>query len=187
MPANDASRDALERMLGELRDIRNRMRVADGAVIMKPLLDHQIPPDGEPSKDWEGWLIQGGRGSGKTAGIAKYVTDHVEGAPCLEGNMPHNMALVAPTLGDADESAERHPISLKALRPEFHVTTSRKGTVGSWPNGSEIKLFGTNTKRDVDRLRAGGNNCLVWVRRVGRMADARRSMDEHASRFAYRP
>lgn len=153
---HDDPRAALERLY-QLRDLLRRQ---SGAVILDDLLPHQLPPGGEPGSDWDGWLIQGGRGSGKTAGVAAYVTAHVEGPPCMDGPMPHKMALVAPTLGDADESAERHPVSLKSLRPEFRVSTSREGTVGKWPNGSTIKLFGTNTRRDVDRLRAGGNNCL---------------------------
>lgn len=160
MAATMSQRQALLERLYVLRDL---LRQEQGAVIMGDLLPHQRPPEGAPSKDWDGWLIQAGRGAGKTAGIASYVTEHVESQACMDGPMPHRLALVAPTLGDADESAERHPISLKTLRPEFQVSTSRKGTVGRWPNGSEIKLFGTNTKRDVDRLRAGGNNCLVWV------------------------
>ena len=54
-------------------------------------------------------MFQAGRGSGKTATDASYVTDHVEGAPCLDGDMPHKMLLVAPALSDATESAVRHP------------------------------------------------------------------------------
>ena len=72
------------------------------------LAPHQQPPDGL----WEGWLIQAGRGSGKTAAMAQYVTDHVNGPACIEGPMPHKMALIAPTIGDAVESADRHPICL---------------------------------------------------------------------------
>lgn len=153
------TRQTLEKLY-RLRDLLLQER---GAVILDDLLPHQHPPEGTPSEDWDGWIIQGGRGSGKTAGIVDYVTKHVEGPPCIAGPMPHKMALIAPTLGDADESAERHPVSLKSVRPDFRVTTSKEGTVGKWPNGSAIKLFGTNTRRDVDRLRAGGNNCLVWV------------------------
>lgn len=149
--------------LKQLYHLRDLIRRQSGAVVVDELLPHQQPPPGNPGSDWSGWLIEGGRGSGKTAGIASYVTAHIEGPACIAGPMPHKMALIAPTLGDADESAERHPICLRTLRPDFRVSTSREGTVGKWPNGSTIKLFGTNTRRDVDRLRAGGNNCLVWV------------------------
>lgn len=123
------------------------------------LLSHQMPPLG----DWEGWLIQAGRGSGKTAAMAKYVTDHVQGPACIKGSMPHKMALIAPTVGDAVESADRHPICLRSLTPAGKLQVKTGGTIFTWPNGSEMKLFGVHTRDDVERLRAGGNNCLVWV------------------------
>lgn len=129
---------------------------------MGELLPHQIPPP----QPWEGWLIQAGRGSGKTAGVADYVTKHIEGEPCLPGRMPHRMALIAPTIGDAVESADRHPICLTSLRPEAKLQQKAGGTIVSWPNGSEMKLFGVHTRDDVDRLRAGGNNCLAWLEEV---------------------
>lgn len=129
---------------------------------MADLLPHQIPP----APPWEAWLIQAGRGSGKTAGMAAYVTDHVEGPPCLPGKMPHRMALIAPTIGDAVESADRHPICLTSIRPEAKLQQRPGGTIVSWPNGSEMKLFGVHTRDDVDRLRAGGNNCLAWLEEI---------------------
>lgn len=136
------------------------MEEADLAALpLTDLLTHQIPPD----PITEGWLIQAGRGGGKTAAMAKYVTDHVHGEPCIPGEMPHKMALVAPTLGDAVESADRHPVSLRSMNPGGRLQTKPGGTIFTFPNGSEMKLFGTNTRRDVEHLRAGGNNCLVWV------------------------
>ena len=142
-----------------LQELRRRTL---GGVVMSELLPHQQPPD--PIQT--GWLIMAGRGAGKTAAIAKYVTDHVEGPACLEGLHPHRMALIGPTIGDAVESASRHPICLKSLRPEGHLSQRAGGTIFAWPNGAEIKLFGVHTKDDVERLRAGGNNCLVWVEEI---------------------
>lgn len=95
--------------------------------------------------------------------MAAYVTAHTEGRACIDGDMPHKMALIAPTLGDAVESADRHPICLRSLNPGGRLQTKPGGTIFTFPNGSEMKLFGTNTRRDVEHLRAGGNNCLVWV------------------------
>ncbi len=125
-------------------------------------LTHLEPHQTPPSEPWEGWLIQAGRGSGKTAAIAAYVTDHINGPPCITGTMPHKMALIAPTIGDAVESAARHPICLKSLSPTGRLQQRAGGTIFTWPNHSEIKLFGVHTQEDVERLRAGGNNCLVW-------------------------
>jgi phage terminase large subunit-like protein len=95
--------------------------------------------------------------------MAKYVTDHTRGPACIPGDMPHKMALIAPTIGDAVESADRHPICLRTLNPDGRLVTKPGGTIFAFVNGSEMKLFGTNNRRDVDHLRAGGNNCLVWV------------------------
>lgn len=143
--------------LHHLRDLYRAHLLAD-APLTEPL-PHQIPPPG----NWEGWLIQAGRGAGKTAAMAKYMTDHANGPPCIKGTMPHKMALIAPTLGDAVESADRHPVCLRSLNPGGRLQVKPGGTIFSFPNGSETKLFGTNTTKDVDHLRAGGNNCLAWV------------------------
>jgi len=147
----------------DLEELERALLGAQGAFVFDHLHPHQQPPAGTPGKDWDGWLIQAGRGSGKTAAIAKYVTDHVEGPPCIPGKMPHKMALIAPTIGDAVESADRHPVCLTSIRPDAHLRQRTGGTIVEWANGSEMKLFGTNSRRDIDRLRAGGNNCLVWV------------------------
>lgn len=139
------------------------------------LLPHQTPPD--PID--EGWLIQGGRGSGKTAAIAEYVTRHVDGPPCIPGAMPHKMALIAPTLGDAVESADRHPICLRTLNPGAPgLQTKAGGTIFTFTNRSEMKLFGVNTRRDVDHLRAGGNNCLVWVEELAAWPEIEEGWDQ---------
>jgi phage terminase large subunit-like protein len=138
------------------------LRTGQQASPLHTLEPHQRPPDG----DWHGWMIQAGRGAGKTAAIAKYVTDHANSPPCVRGAMPHKMALIAPTIGDAVESAARHPICLKSLTPAGRLQQRPGGTIFTWPNGAEMKLFGVHTSEDVERLRAGGNNCLVWVEEV---------------------
>jgi predicted phage terminase large subunit-like protein len=43
-----------------------------------------------------------------------------------------------------------------------------------WPNGVEAKIFGAFTPEDVERLRAGGNRCVVWAEELAawvRLAD----------------
>lgn len=141
---------------------------------LRDLQPHQTPPDDID----EGWLIQAGRGAGKTAAMAKYVTDHVDGEPCIKGDMPHKMALIAPTLGDAVESADRHPVCLRTLNPDGRLQTKPGGTIFTFADGSEMKLFGTNTRRDVDHLRAGGNNCLVWVEELAAWPELEEAWDQ---------
>lgn len=122
-------------------------------------LPHQIPPPG----NWYGWLLLAGRGAGKTDACAAYVAQHVNGPPCLHGDTPHWIGIIAPTLGDAVTACVTGPSGIKA-----HDRTARGplnapgGLVVRWPNGSQAKLFGANTPDDVERLRAGGNTCLIW-------------------------
>ena len=100
--------------LGKAEEVKRlRLELALRSLPLRELLPHQTPPLG----DWEGWIIQAGSGSGKTAGLAKYITDHVNGPPCIQGDMPHKMALIAPTVGDAVEVADRHPVCLRSLTP----------------------------------------------------------------------
>lgn len=124
----------------------------------KPL-PHQVPPPG----DWYGWLLNAGRGSGKTDAVAHYVTEHVKGPACLHGPTPHWIGIIAPTLGDAVTACFAGPSGLRAHDPTAKLVMGAGGTLVRWPNGSEAKLFGAHEPEDVERLRAGGNRCLIWA------------------------
>lgn len=131
---------------------------------------HQVPPPG----DWYGWLLLAGRGAGKTDACAKYISDHVKGPPCLPGNTPHWIGIIAPTLGDAATSCVNGPSGILAHDPQARMVTVQGGTVVRWPNGSEAKLFGANSFDDTERLRSGGNRCTNWLEEIA----AWRWMDE---------
>jgi phage terminase large subunit-like protein len=122
-------------------------------------LPHQVPPPG----DWYGWLLMAGRGAGKTDACARYIHEHVTGPPCLPGPVPHWVGIIAPTLGDAVTSCYAGPSGLRVHSPEARMTTAQGGTVIRWPNGSEAKVFGSHSPEDVERLRSGGNRCVVWA------------------------
>lgn len=125
----------------------------------------QIPPTEIPTMGW--WLQLGGRGTGKTDGCARYMVAHVNGPPCdprLRGG--HRMAIVAPTQGDAVEACVNGPSGLKAHDPRVVLRTVGGGTFVRWPSGAEAKLFGAHGPDDIERLRAGGNRCLVWMEEV---------------------
>lgn len=123
------------------------------------LLPHQIPPSG----DWYGWLLMGGRGSGKTAASAHYLNQHALSTPCMKGPVPHWMSIIAPTQGDAATSGFYGPSGVRAINPDTKLVTAQGGTVIRWPNGAEARLFGANAPEDVERLRSGGNRCCCWV------------------------
>lgn len=111
----------------------------------------------------EMWLLMGGRGTGKTDGVARYVAEHVMGPAC-DDRLPggHRIAIVAPTLGDAVESCITGPSGLAVHLNGVRTWSGPGGTFVKFPNGAMGKLFGAYTPEDVERLRAGGNRCLAW-------------------------
>ncbi len=126
----------------------------------------QVPPAGVPGIDWFIWLMLGGRGAGKTDGCAHYMNAHAMGPPCLPGPVPHRMAIVAPTLGDASDACVNGPSGIRAHNETIREVTKKGGSFALWPNGAQAKLFGAYTKEEPERLRAGGNRCLVWMEEV---------------------
>jgi phage terminase large subunit-like protein len=148
----------------------------------------QIPPRPVPTMGT--WLLLGGRGTGKTEGAARYMNAHALGPPCDE-RIPggHRMAIVAPTLGDAGESAVGGPSGLLAVNPAIRWIGGIGGTRVMWPNQSSCRLFGAFSKEDIERTRSGGNRCLVWLEEAAAM----RYLDaiiEHTSlglRIGHRP
>ncbi|MYX16864.1 hypothetical protein GTY67_26305 [Streptomyces sp. SID8374] len=128
----------------------------------------QVPPDAIETHGM--WLQLGGRGTGKTDGCARYMVQHVNGPPC-DDRVPggHRMAIIAPTQGDAVESAVNGPSGLKAHDPRVVLRTTAGGTHVKWPSGAEAKLFGAHSPDDVERLRSGGNRCLVWLEEAAAM------------------
>jgi predicted phage terminase large subunit-like protein len=153
VPSNAAVLNALPLAAATLK---LRKAAADIAPRWVPM-PHQIPPEGE----WDVWLLEGGRGSGKTDGAAAYVNAHVNGPPCAANG--HRVAIIAPTLGDAVEACANGPSGIRAHNPAVRLVQGIGGTYLRWPSGSEAKLFGAYTPEDVERLRAGGNRCLVWA------------------------
>ena len=118
-----------------------------------PLLPHQVPPDG----DWSLWLLEGGRGCGKTEACARYFARYMREHPGARGG------IIAPTNGDAVEACVRGPSGLLSIDPEIRfVAASAGGGKLFWPDGSEALVIGTAAPRDVERLRAGGNRDLDW-------------------------
>lgn len=169
--------------LGELEAQLLRDRLADIVRIRTRAVWEPYPwqvPPGDPVTHGA-WLLLGGRGTGKTEGAARYMDDHANGPPCdLRVKGGHRMSIVAPTLGDAVEACVTGPSGLKTLNPAVNMKGGLGGTHVTWPNGSVARLFGCYTPEDVERLRAGGNRCLIWLEEAAaqrRLADAKEHTD----------
>lgn len=122
-----------------------------------PLEPHQIPPDELPRQVCDLWLLEAGRGAGKTEACARYFAGYMRQHPGTRA------LIIAPTFGDAVEACITGPSGLLVMDPAIHWLPSAPGGAKvSWSNGSEALVLGTHTGRDVERLRAGGNRGLVW-------------------------
>lgn len=121
------------------------------------LIDEQYRWDGEggagrpeqqdPDGDWNTWLILAGRGWGKTRTGAEWLRKRAMAAPGTR------WAIVAPTYADArDTCVEGESGLLAVLPPDVRAATKWNRSLGEieLPNGSRVKLFGTD---EPDRLR----------------------------------
>jgi predicted phage terminase large subunit-like protein len=153
-PATDPAKIAEYEQLKELRERQKLEADADWQPRDRPPLEpHQIPPEG----DWSLWLLEGGRGCGKTEACSRYFARHMRMNAGARGR------IIAPTFGDAVESCIEGPSGLLSIDPEVRWLSSAPGGAKvTWPNGSEALVFGTPFPRDVDRLKAGGNRDLDW-------------------------
>jgi phage terminase large subunit-like protein len=137
---------------------RDRILHDQTAPPRRPLFDHQVPPP----QPWDVWLLIAGRGAGKTEAGARYVDEHAKGPACIEGPVPHRMAIVSPSHDDAVDTCVRGETGLLQVNRGIRF---RPGALLqadlTWPNGSEAELFGTFAPEDVERFR-GPQHCLVW-------------------------
>lgn len=141
-----------------------------------PLEPHQLPPPGLPGRDWQLWLLEAGRGAGKTEGCARYFTEYMRAHPGSRGR------IIAPTFGDAVEACIEGPSGLLSVDPGG-VTwrpSAPGGAKVTWANGSEALVLGTHTAREVERLRAAGNRHLDWWEEMAANTQLRKAWDQAA-------
>lgn len=128
----------------------------------------QSPP--APVPPMGAWVLGAGRGCGKSAAGSRYVLEHIYGPPC-DTRLPggHRISIIAPTLGDALESFITGPSGLQVHDPRVKVSSGVGGTKVTFHNGAMGKVFGAHTKADIERLRSGGNRCLVALEEAAAM------------------
>ncbi len=126
---------------------------------VRDLYRHQQPPEG----DWDVWALIAGRGAGKTEAGSRYVDSHAQSEPCIEGTVPHRIAVVAPSHDDAVDTCVRGDSGLLRINRRIRFTPgAAKQADLTWNNGSEAELYGAFAPEDVERFR-GPQHCLVWA------------------------
>jgi phage terminase large subunit-like protein len=134
----------------------------------------QVPQDLKTHKS-DMWLLEAGRGTGKTQTCAHYCASQAHRVPGMRGR------IIAPTTGDAIEACVRGPSGLMRVDPEVTWHPSADGGAKvKWPNGSEMLVIGTPQPRDVDRLRAGGNRELDWWEELAANTQLKDAWDQAA-------
>lgn len=124
---------------------------------------HPYPHQIAPPLPWKTWALIAGRGSGKTDAGAHYVDGHANGPPCLSGPIPHRIAVIAPTLPDAQQTCVLGDSGLMRANATIRYRPgSMKEADLVWLNGSQGRLFGAHGPDDPNRLR-GPQHCLVWA------------------------
>lgn len=132
-----------------------------------PLRPHQVAPAG----DWELWLLEGGRGAGKTEAGSRHFCTRMRQNPGWRG------LIIAPTFGDAVEACIEGPSGILSVDPGARFITRPGGSKVIWPNGSEALVLGTPTPREVERLRAAGNRHIFWWEEMAANPQLRRAWD----------
>jgi phage terminase large subunit-like protein len=121
----------------------------------------QHPPTGE----WLLWLVQAGRGGGKTRTAAELVIDRVR------TGRARTVALVARTPADARDVMVEGPGGIlqnspPGFRPDYQPTKRRL----IWPNGAQATTYSAEAPSQL----RGPEHDLAWADEVAAWSDARK-------------
>lgn len=121
-----------------------------------------------PPGDWWAWFLMSGRGFGKTRSGAEYVKARMMAEP------NHRVACIVPDFGDGRDTCIEGE---SGLVPGGGIEASRfpPGVLKTWnrslgelvlANGSRLKIFGTDKRKDAEGLR--GFQChTAWFEELG--------------------
>jgi phage terminase large subunit-like protein len=124
----------------------------------------QLPPDG----DWLTWLIEAGRGFGKTRSGAGFIDER---ALDSAGRW---IALVARTPADARDYMIEGPGGfLKNTHPDFHPHYEPSKRRLTWPNGSWATIY---SDEEPDQLR-GFSGDTAWLDELAKFKNPQECLD----------
>jgi len=139
------------RLLDELSDAEAEALLFDWQFWARP---SQLPPPGP----WIAWLLQAGRGFGKTRTGAEWVRTEVE------AGRRRRLALVAPTAADARDVMIEGESGILAISPPWcrplYEPSKRRLT---WPNGAQATTYSAD---EPNRLR-GPQHDGAWADELG--------------------
>lgn len=123
----------------------------------------QVPPEG----DWWGWFLRAGRGFGKSRSGAEFVKKRLLEQP------GHRVAIVAPDFGVGRDVCIEGRAGLHGPLPGEGIIPASK--IKNWNrsigeltlvNGSIAKIFGTDKRKDAEKLR-GFEFGTAWFEEIG--------------------
>jgi len=147
----------------------------------------QVPPPG----DWYAWFLMAGRGFGKTRTGAEWIKDRMMAEP------GHRVAVIAPDFAVGRDVCIEGESGLLGIEPNpgLFPPEVRRGlrwnrSIGelTLSNGSQLRLFGAETRKDAESLR--GYQChSAWFEELGtqRHGDVAWDMLEFALRLGDDP
>jgi len=132
------------------------------------------PEQVAPAGDWLTWVINAGRGFGKTRAGAEWVRSIMCGSTPLARGAYGRIALIAETAADArDVMVEGDSGILSVHPPEFRPLYEPSKRRLTWPNGGVATLFNAT---EPDQLR-GPQFDAAWCDELAKWAYARETWD----------
>lgn len=101
-------------------------------------LGHQAPPVSRTERKWRIWLLQGGRGSGKTRAGVEYVMKHLR-----ELGPMASVGIGGPTFNDAKLVCMEGPSGIYTLYPHEFKSFNRTDGIAIHNRGGKVRILGS--------------------------------------------